>query len=261
MVKRIISGVIGGALLLFFAYCGEVLFAIFVAAMAAVAAYEYAGLIGRQTEGVPLYLLMASTAVLTLSGNLAGGFFALLAPLLVFLGMMVWAMANSVAWDQFCLYLAGCYYLGLGFASLVLLRFQGGFSLLLLVLIAVWATDIGAYFIGSAFGKRPLAQDISPNKTLEGSIGGLASALLAVLIYSRFASDLPWSWWQLIIIALALSLSGQMGDLLESSIKRWAGVKNSGNILPGHGGILDRFDSILLASPLLYLVFHFLSLN
>ncbi|MCL1873701.1 MAG: phosphatidate cytidylyltransferase [Clostridiales bacterium] len=261
MVKRIISGVIGGALLLFFGYCGEVLFAIAVAVTAAVAAYEYAGLIGRQSEGVPIYLLLASTAVLTLSGNVAGGFLALFAPLLVFLGMMAWAMANSVAWNQFCLYLAGCYYIGLGFASMVLLRFQGGFSLLLLLLIIVWGTDIGAYFIGSAFGKRPLAQNISPNKTLEGSIGGLALALLGTLIYSGFAVDLPWHWWQLLLIALAVSLVGQMGDLLESSLKRWAGVKNSGNILPGHGGILDRFDSMLLAAPLLYLVFHFLSIN
>ena len=120
----------------------------------------------------------------------------------------------------------------------------------------VWTTDSGAYFVGRKLGKHKLWPEISPKKTIEGSIGGVVIAVifavLMQLIYP-FAS----SWTLLIVVTIIASIIGQMGDLVESAIKRHYGVKDSGTILPGHGGILDRFDSLLFAVPLLHFVHFF----
>lgn len=114
------------------------------------------------------------------------------------------------------------------------------------ILAVIVSTDIGAYFIGSKIGKRKLAPTISPNKTLEGSIGGMVMALIIAAVYLRFADfTYTYSYGTMLIIAVVLSATGQFGDLIESAFKRHFGVKDSGHIIPGHGGILDRFDSVL----------------
>ena len=118
-------------------------------------------------------------------------------------------------------------------------------------LFTIWATDTGAYFIGRAWGKRKLWPEISPNKTVEGSIGGIVCAVVVAVIYQLF-TNLFDSVALLIVMTVVLSIFGQLGDLVESAFKRHYGVKDSGNILPGHGGILDRFDSLLFILPILH---------
>jgi phosphatidate cytidylyltransferase len=118
----------------------------------------------------------------------------------------------------------------------------------------IWATDSGAYFIGKATGKRKLWPEISPNKTVEGSIGGVASALIIAVLFVLL-TDINASVISLMAITVVLSIFGQIGDLVQSAFKRHFNVKDSGNILPGHGGILDRFDSLLFVLPLLHF-FH-----
>ncbi|WP_150137550.1 phosphatidate cytidylyltransferase [Candidatus Enterovibrio escicola] len=133
-----------------------------------------------------------------------------------------------------------------------------GAKLVLLVCLLVWAADTGAYFVGKCFGKRKMAPAVSPNKTIEGMIGGLiASVLVAAVTAKYFAIPSP-SLSVLGIIALITSFSSVLGDLAESMFKRVAGVKDSGNILPGHGGILDRIDSLTAAFPVFTLLYFWL---
>lgn len=117
----------------------------------------------------------------------------------------------------------------------------------------VWMADIGAYFAGRRFGKRKLAPEVSPGKTVEGAIGGFAGALL-------ITASAPWVfgagqfvWWQLLLLCVVVIVASIIGDLTESLFKRHRGVKDSGTLLPGHGGILDRIDSLLAAAPVLAL--------
>ena len=116
----------------------------------------------------------------------------------------------------------------------------------------LWTHDTFAYLTGSLFGKHPLYKSISPKKSWEGSIGGFGFAIIAAYIISIFSPIL--TQWQWILIAIITTVFGTLGDLAESLIKRRAGLKDSGNILPGHGGILDRVDSILFVSPVIYLI-------
>src|SRR5699024_6247965 len=132
---------------------------------------------------------------------------------------------------------------GLGGYSAITIR-GGNLALFIFILLVVISTDIGAYFVGSLIGKNKLAPLLSPNKTIEGSLGGVAIALLVAAIYLYFF-DFQLTDRMMLVMAVILSVTGQFGDLLESSLKRHFAVKDSGNILPGHGGILDRFDSAL----------------
>jgi phosphatidate cytidylyltransferase len=130
-----------------------------------------------------------------------------------------------------------------------------GLWYLVLPMLAVIASDVGAYVVGSLFGKRKLAPQISPNKTLEGAFGGLALATLTVTLTSYILEQ----WLQTrvdiydgILFAILVASAAQLGDLFESLLKRWAGVKDAGTFMPGHGGVLDRIDSALFAIPMTY---------
>ncbi len=123
-----------------------------------------------------------------------------------------------------------------------------GFYIPILIIVAIWINDTMAYLVGSAIGKTPFSK-ISPKKTLEGTIGGMLLCILAMVLILK-----PWfRWMDLLGISLLVAIFGTLGDLLESKIKRMAGVKDSGSIMPGHGGFLDRFDSLLAAVPFVWL--------
>jgi len=128
-----------------------------------------------------------------------------------------------------------------------------GLWTLSLPLVASFATDIGAYFAGRFFGRNKLAPAISPGKTLEGSLGGILFSFLALLVYTGLVREVfPFGLLELWLFSLLLSLAAQLGDLAESMLKRYCGVKDSGRFLPGHGGLLDRIDSLLFTFPLTY---------
>ena len=128
-----------------------------------------------------------------------------------------------------------------------------GYELLILLLLCVWSADSFAYFIGKNFGKRKLYLEVSPNKTVEGAAGSVAGGILASLIFgSFFLKDI--SIMSLLIIGSVLGAVTVVGDLVESMFKRDACIKDSGSLIPGHGGVLDRIDSILFAAPALYLL-------
>ena len=127
------------------------------------------------------------------------------------------------------------------------------YEIVLAIFIMIWCNDTFAYLVGKGFGKRKLMENISPKKTIEGFYGGMAGALFASFIFFKF---IPISEYNLIFwlfLALLVSVLGTIGDLIQSKFKRLAGVKDSGNIMPGHGGVYDRLDSIIFASPFIYL--------
>ncbi|TDM04093.1 phosphatidate cytidylyltransferase [Macrococcus carouselicus] len=140
-------------------------------------------------------------------------------------------------------------YVGIGFMYFYETRHQG-LHYLLFALLVVWLTDTGAYIFGRLFGKRKLWPEISPNKTIEGFIGGIACSTIVAVVFA-LTYDMPLGMLPLVIVTWLLSVAGQLGDLVESALKRNFGVKDSGTLLPGHGGILDRFDSFIFVLPLM----------
>ncbi len=146
----------------------------------------------------------------------------------------------------------------------LLWKSEDGPALVLFLMVCVWAGDIAALYIGRAFGKRKLAPRLSPGKTWVGSIASifgsmLAAGLVIFIAYTLTARGntllhISEPVWQSLVLAAILNIAAQLGDLLESAIKRGAGVKDSGTMLPGHGGILDRIDALLLAAPVLWFV-------
>lgn len=145
-------------------------------------------------------------------------------------------------------------YVGMLAGSLIRLRndFPQGPRLVFFLLLVVWLGDAGAYYVGKRFGKRKLSPRISPKKTVEGLVGGVLMSIVTVtVIHFTFFRD--FALLHAIIIGIILSVSGVIGDLAESMWKRSAAVKDSGTLIPGHGGFLDRFDSILFTAPILYI--------
>lgn len=138
---------------------------------------------------------------------------------------------------------------------------QSGLELAVFIVAVTWSGDTGAYFIGKNFGKHKLAPRLSPKKTIEGSIGGFFSAIIAVfiLLLSWTALRSVISWRDAILLGIIIGFIAQIGDLAESAFKRDANLKDSGNTILGHGGILDVIDSLLLTIPASYLFFHFVS--
>jgi phosphatidate cytidylyltransferase len=127
--------------------------------------------------------------------------------------------------------------------------------LLFFALALNWVGDSAAYYVGRKFGKHKLAPIVSPGKSWEGAIASVFGAVLfGVLYLGHFFPQI--AWWQVALIAVVASAAGQLGDLAESAMKRGAGVKDSGSLLPGHGGILDRVDSSLFALPVVYILYH-----
>jgi len=151
---------------------------------------------------------------------------------------------------------AGILYVGWLLSYILELRGLGnGRSWVFLALFATFGSDTAAFFVGRAIGKHKLAPTISPNKTWEGAIGGLLGAVIISLLFllpTPVQLSASLTWWQAVILGLLISFFGQLGDLVESLLKRNVGVKDSGNLIPGHGGILDRMDSIVFAVVVVY---------
>ena len=146
--------------------------------------------------------------------------------------------------------------LAAGFASLALLRDITP-ALAIAPLVGAFMSDTGAYFAGRAFGKRKLCPAVSPNKTVEGCVGGFIGSIVGMIVYHLIVKatiSLDLGWVMIIVLGIVGSLLGQIGDLSFSVIKREYGIKDYGAIFPGHGGVLDRFDSVLFVSPAYYLI-------
>ncbi|EJP27514.1 phosphatidate cytidylyltransferase [Streptococcus anginosus] len=173
--------------------------------------------------------------------------------LVVFLLLGSTVLGKNYSFEDAAYPIAASFYVGIGFNALLDAR-VAGFDKVLLALFIVWATDSGAYLIGRRYGVRRLAPHVSPNKTIEGSLGGIASAVLVTFVFMLFDRNVaaPHHMFVMLLFTVFFSIAGQFGDLVESAIKRHFGVKDSGKFIPGHGGVLDRFDSMLFVFPLMH---------
>lgn len=152
------------------------------------------------------------------------------------------------SFKDFIFHILGSFYISWSVYLILYLVHEGLTLYFLWILTVVWASDTGAYFVGKNMGGPKLAPRVSPKKTWSGFIGGLITSMIVGTILGHYLQDLYTIWWQMAAVSFYLSLMSHLGDLLESIVKRYFDVKDSGNLLPGHGGLLDRLDSTLLAS-------------
>lgn len=175
--------------------------------------------------------------------------------MLMFLLLAVTVLGkNRFTIDGAALMLLGALYVGYGFSAMIEVRSMSDNGLFwsFLAFGCIWASDVGAYFVGKAIGKHKLWPTISPNKTIEGALGGVVLALVVAVVFALAAPDViavPHA----LLIGLVAAVAGQFGDLIQSAYKRVRSIKDTGNLLPGHGGVLDRCDSWIIVFPLLLL--------
>ncbi|NJP36319.1 phosphatidate cytidylyltransferase [Alkalicoccus luteus] len=259
MKQRIITGVIAGAGFLGLIYIGGAAFIILVTALALIGMRELLKMKQIQpfsfkgAVGFILLLLLVVPDVLLVQLPWEVDRLELFLLLVICLLALTVLSKNKFTFDEAGFTVLASVYVGFGFYYFMYARFlDNGMELIFFILILVWATDSGAYFAGRAFGRTKLWPEISPKKTIEGSLGGIALALTAGMIYYYFIPVYP-NVWTAVAGILVVSTAGQLGDLVESAFKRHYAVKDSGQVLPGHGGILDRFDSLIFVMPVLYL--------
>ncbi|MDR3750139.1 MAG: phosphatidate cytidylyltransferase [Terracidiphilus sp.] len=268
-MKRVITALVLIPLVLVLVFLGprwQWLFTLAVAVVAALASWEFLGLAEQAGATSPRTAVLAALLVL-FAVNLEWPdrtmaiFGILCLALLVyctFLRPVAQVMTDASA-SIFCLV-----YIGLTLIALPTLREQSnGPSLVAFLFCVVWAGDIAALYVGRAWGRHKLAPRLSPNKSWEGALGSVAGSLLvtggllglAHLLAAQWDSarlSYPEDIWYWLVLAVVVNIAAQVGDLAESALKRSAGVKDSGTLLPGHGGVLDRIDALLLAAPVLW---------
>lgn len=265
--RRILTAAIGVPVIIGALVWGTLPWAILLAAIGVIMAHELIKIFaarGLEIPGAPVYLAPVLFCLMPVDLAAYGLDFTFAQteatgtglPLLILL-LMALGSAVLVRAARFQVLLATLFaglYTGFLLSRIVVLRDEPeGIILVLMLIVGVWVNDTAAYFVGRTWGRRKLAPLISPNKTIEGSIAGIifgtAVAPLIILI-DPGAIVLAGA----IAFGIAVAVAAQAGDLFESAIKRSAGVKDSGNILPGHGGLLDRFDSLLFAGPAAYYI-------
>ena len=265
-MKRILTALVLIPIILVLVFLGpRWVITLVTAGVAVLAAWEYLGL-AKQDGATPPHVAVVVAIVALFAGNfeypdLTAAIFGMLS-----LGLLVYCTFRSkveqvmpdAAISVFCLV-----YVGLTLLALPALREEtNGPSLVTFLLCVVWAGDTAALYVGRLWGRHKLAPTLSPNKTWEGTLGSVAGSLLAAGALLGLAHQLemwnsaklsyPEEAWYWLLLAVAVNVAGQLGDLTESALKRSAGVKDSGNLLPGHGGVLDRIDALLLAAPVLW---------
>ena len=269
MSKRIITSVVGVMILIPVLWFSDTY--LFVGAMSLVSCvggFELMRCIGvhrKYAVAIPQYIISAALPVLIRLGSgsavwFKAAIFANLVFLLYLLAIAVFSHGKTRV-EEIAMTFAVCLYINVGFGSIILLRDYKdvGVYLFLLTFIGAWMTDIFAYFCGMAFGKHKLIPDVSPKKTVEGSIGGIVFCVLGYIIYGLIVSncfEVDMNIFALGVFGAIISVVSQIGDLAASLIKREYGIKDYGSLFPGHGGVLDRFDSVLAVSTVLMVLVY-----
>ena len=270
-MKRVLTAVVLIALVFGLVFWGNQLVLIIVSALVALlAAYEYVALTRSGDEVVPAWWLLSAIVVLfavTYWRPLDSPLPVLSALGLSLLTIVAFGEAKNGHLER-VLPIAATGFFGLIYIAYPLtllpqiITRENGPTLLIFLMLVVWTGDIAALYIGKAFGRRKLAPELSPNKTQEGALASIVGSVLIALALAgvcelvgrRGSTVLHISepLWQTLLLAALVNIAAQVGDLLESALKRGVGVKDSGAMLPGHGGILDRIDALLVAAPVLW---------
>ncbi len=250
---RLLAAALGIPVIIYLTYIGGYFYFTLVLLLTLVSLGEFLSMVGGRDFVLPKIVpLMAALGIIAVQYLVPEYFaFSLIIVLLLFAFLSVLFFPRLTPWELMTviwgiMYIAGC------LSFLLLLRaLEQGFTLSLLLFIGIWANDSGAYFFGLAFGRRKMAPLVSPKKTMEGAAGGTLCTLVALGVYAVF---LRLDIFMALAAALLLSLAGYSGDLVISALKRHFHIKDTGIIIPGHGGFLDRFDSLIFAAPLLYIM-------
>lgn len=258
-MNRIVPGLcIAGFWLLLLLKGSTQLFCLVIIMIVLVAAGEYVKMADSRQISLPdrwlvHFILTAPVIIACLHPNAVALLGALLCSFFALSGYFIFRYQHIVdSYNLFCRLGFGVIYVGALGAHLVLLRFlpEGG-SWLIIASAITACSDTGAYFVGRSFGKRKLCPHISPNKTVEGAVGGILCGLFGAILFAALL--LPTvNWFFLVGASIFLAGAGIFGDLTESIIKRGTSTKDSGSFLAGHGGVLDRVDSLLFVCPILY---------
>jgi len=255
-LERVISGIIAIPIVLGIILYGHLgLFFFLIASIVLIATHEYfsmianAGISGFPIEGLSLSFLFLAI------GFFFPTFLPLLGVLIPLTLFIVWCLREKnvhVALDSISYTLFGILYTaGLGGYFLLISHLEGGRQMIVFILLFVWAGDSAAFYVGRKLGERKLLELVSPNKTIAGAVANVIGTLIAALLASNlFFNEIPLI--HCLIVAFICGIIGQFGDLAESLIKRNCRVKDSGTLIPGHGGVLDRIDSLLFVSPAFY---------
>jgi phosphatidate cytidylyltransferase len=249
---RIVSALVLIPLVLGSVYYGGLCFFAVLALALLIAGWEFFDMTRRAGYHPMTPLGLVLIALFLWAAYDPGDWLRPLMALAVVVSMVIGIFRHSTGWlTGWALTLAGALYIGWigSYAILVRALPSNGLEWTALALLAAWATDIGAFIVGTRFGRHGFFTKISPKKTWEGAIGGWASAVIVTLVLGAFL-DVPII--HRILFGFGLSLAATLGDLAESLLKRQTGVKDSGNIVPGHGGLLDRIDSLLFAAVFAY---------
>ena len=265
-MKRILTALVLIPLVIVLVFLGpDWLVTLAVGAVALLAAWEYLGIAqaaGSKPPRIPVLVAIAILFAVSIlwPDKLVATLGALSLALLVYcaFAVPVVQVLQDAASAVFCLM-----YTGFTLISLPMLRSsEDGKSLLTFLLCAVWAGDIVALYVGRTWGRRKLAPKLSPGKTWLGAVGSVIGSLAATVLLIELAAQLakreiltlafPGTLVHWLLLAVVVNVAAQVGDLAESALKRSAGVKDSGTLLPGHGGVLDRIDALLLAAPVLW---------
>jgi phosphatidate cytidylyltransferase len=263
LLQRIVVAVAGIPLLLWLIDVGGIWFFLFFSLLALLAVFEFHRLARHKAKPPALWIVLVVTALFQVNFYKPWQFMEvwelLLAVVLALLVMELFLKEGSPLLNLGAIF-PGLLYVNLSFGSLLRLRLEvgdgNGVSMVFLLFFCVWAADIFAYFGGSTLGgrfiHRKLFERLSPHKTWEGFLSGLAGSVAASMIYSGFVPEL--SLTKALLTGLLIGLASPAGDLIESMFKRDAGVKDSSHLIPGHGGVLDRFDTIMFVSPFIYFI-------
>lgn len=257
VVKRTLSGIIYIALLIGAILFSETTFLILFGIFYIISVYEFCKLYRIPQTGGLLFSVIAAGSAVYLHNSTLNSIYLLVLPFSIYLiaDLLQNRSTEKTSVPKKYLHLTG--YVVLPFliiAQLPYLHERYTPLLLLSIFIMIWCNDTFAYICGKLFGKHKLYEKISPKKTVEGFIGGmLFTQIAAFLIFRYMEIEASLVFWM--CTALGISVIGTIGDLIESRYKRQAGVKDSGSIMPGHGGILDRLDSILFAAPFIFLIY------
>ncbi|HOB11796.1 MAG TPA: phosphatidate cytidylyltransferase [Syntrophomonadaceae bacterium] len=256
---RVITAVIGIPLLLGILYAGELFRLGFFLVLALVGLYEFTAMMrtaGKTGPVLPALLFMMALLLgdLTNQPLIPLLFIALL--LAVFITVVNYP---RISFDNTALIMFFSAYLGICLFYAIQLSFlEQGFMACLLAFLLTWASDIGGYAVGRRWGKHKLAPRLSPNKSWEGALGGIGLAAITALVLSILTDMVTLTHAYALVLGVVASIAAHFGDLFMSGVKRLFQVKDSGWFLPGHGGVLDRFDSFLVVAPVVYYCLQYL---
>ena len=263
MLKRTITALL--ALLVFvpvLIFSDTVIFPIVVALFIVVAMFEmFRCLAVHQNIGltIPFYLIGAASPFLVRywedKSNVCTAVLMTLAALVLYVMTVIVISKNKITFSQATSVFVSAFYIAFSFCGIVYMRDMENEFIYLLIFIGAWITDIFAYLVGCAIGKHKLIPDISPKKTIEGSIGGTIFCVGAFVLWAYIIDIIDMGLPVIIIAGVVASCVSQIGDLFMSAIKRQHGIKDYGKIFPGHGGVLDRFDSVMAVSSVITVLF------